>query len=193
MMTEQDAPDAREDDDEEASATTEKNWEAQWYDYGSLPDTVPDFNVALAEFIIKQAGVDESFPSTLRQEGGIRSYQRFVKVFTYSIPKLIEILGGKVSIACEKDIVHCIALALFLETPGNNILGADLVPEYTDFKQDDWFDYLSNNRRKLTNDFRQQLSTHVLYEENSRKEYAKTRTTNTGSKSSDSTGSVHSV
>jgi hypothetical protein len=37
MMTEQDdAPDSREDD-EEASATTEENWEAQWYDYGSLP------------------------------------------------------------------------------------------------------------------------------------------------------------
>jgi hypothetical protein len=192
-MTEQDdAPDSREDD-EEASATTEENWEAQWYDYGSLPDTVPDFNVALAEFIIKQAGVDESFPSTLRQEGGIRSFERFVKVFTYSIPKLIEILGGKVSIGCEKDIVHCIALALFLETSGNSILGTDLVPEYTDFKQNDWFDYLSDNRRKLTNDFRQQLNTHVLYEENSRKEYAKTRTTNTGSKSSVSTGSVHST
>lgn len=115
--------------------------------------------MALAKFIIMQAGVTVTFPATLRREGGIRSYNHFSKVFNYSIPKIIKILGGKVSIGSEKDIVHCIALAMLLETDGNSILGTDLVPEYTNFNTDDWIDYLSNNRQKLTNDFRQQLST----------------------------------
>jgi len=101
--------------------------------------------VALAKFLSKQAGVHKSFPVILCEEGYIQSYQWFVKVFNYSFPKLIEILGGKVSMGCERVIVHCIALALFLEMPGNNIMGTDLVPEYTNFKQEDWFDYLSDN------------------------------------------------
>jgi hypothetical protein len=149
--------------------------------------------VALAEFLVKQAGVNETFPAILRQEGGVRSYKRFVRVLTYSFPKLIELLGGKISIKWEKDIVYCIALAMFLEAPGNNILGADLIPEYTDFKQEDWFDYLADNRRKLTNDFCQQLSTHMMFEERSRKEYAKARSATGGSNSADSSGSVNSV
>jgi hypothetical protein len=163
-MTEKDAetPPGESDDDEQDSEPTEQNWEAEWYDYGELPDTIPDFNVALADFLITQAGVDPTFPATLRREGGIRTYPRFVQVFNYPTSKLIEILGGKVSIGYEKNIVHCIALASFLKSEGNNILGTDDVPEYTDFNTDDWLDYLSDNRRRLTNDFRQHLSTHVL-------------------------------
>jgi hypothetical protein len=75
-MTEKDATESNEGDDDAAEAvseTTEENWEAHWYDYGSLPDTVPKFNVALAEFLVKQAGVDETFPAILRQEGRKRS------------------------------------------------------------------------------------------------------------------------
>ena len=90
-MTEQDST------GDNASATTEGNWEARWYDYGTLPDTVPEFNVALAKFLFKQAGVHKSCPEILRQEGGVHSYQRFVKVFNYSFPKLIEILGGGIN------------------------------------------------------------------------------------------------
>ena len=90
----------------------------------------------------------------------------------------------------EWDIVHCIALALILGTTGNTSLGTYLIPKYTDFHTEDWFDYLSDNQRKLTNNVCQKLSTHVMYEENSCKEDAKTRST--GSKSGDSIGSVHS-
>jgi hypothetical protein len=68
-MTEKDAPESNEGDNEDAaeavSATTEENWEANWYDYGSLPDTVPEFNVALTKFLVKQAGVNETFPAIL--------------------------------------------------------------------------------------------------------------------------------
>jgi hypothetical protein len=84
-------------------------------------------------------------------------------------------------------------MATFLKTEGNDILGTDDVPEYTDFNTDDWIDYLSENKKRLTNDFRQQLSTHVMYEESSRKEYAKMHKVATGSKSGDSTASVLSV
>ncbi len=68
-MTEKDAPESNEGDKNDAaeavSITTDKDWEAQWDDYGSLPDTVPEFNVALAEFLVKQAGVNETFPTIL--------------------------------------------------------------------------------------------------------------------------------
>jgi hypothetical protein len=87
------------------------------------------------------------------------SNEQFIQVLSYSYSKLIKILGGKVSITWGKDIMHCILLALFLKTPGSSILGSDIVPEYTDFKQDDWLNYLSDNHRKITNDFHQQLST----------------------------------
>jgi hypothetical protein len=70
--------------------------EAQWYDYGSLPNTIPDCNVALSEFLVKQAGVNESFPETLRREAGIHSYKRFIRVLGQPYPPLIKIMGGKV-------------------------------------------------------------------------------------------------
>jgi hypothetical protein len=73
-MTETDAPEMRESDkecDKEQSVTIEEqNWEAQWYDYGALPDTVPEINVHLAQFLVAQASVDEIFSSVLWQEGG---------------------------------------------------------------------------------------------------------------------------
>ncbi len=68
-MTEKDAPESNEGDNEDAveaaSVNTEENWEANWYDYGSLPDTVPEFNVTLADFLVKQAGVNQTFPAIL--------------------------------------------------------------------------------------------------------------------------------
>jgi hypothetical protein len=100
-----------------------------------------------------------------------------MQVLSNSYSKLIEILNGTVSTMCKKDIMHCIMQALFLKTPDNIVLGTDLVPEYTDFKQDGWLEYLSDDCRKITNDFRQQLSTHIMYQENSRKEYVKARST----------------
>jgi hypothetical protein len=84
-------------------------------------------------------------------------------------------------------------MATFIKTEGNDILGTDDVPEYTEFKTDDWIDYISENKKRLTNDFWQQLSTHVTYKESSRKEYAKTRKAALGSKSSKSSGSTASI
>jgi hypothetical protein len=37
----------------------------------------------------------------------------------------------------EKEIIKCIALAKFLNIPEFTILGADGVPEYSDFKQEE--------------------------------------------------------
>jgi hypothetical protein len=161
----------QEDDNSEQASMTTDDVEAQWYDYGSLPNTIPDFNMALSEFLIKQAGVNESFPATLRHEAGIHSYKQLIRVLERPYTPLIEIMGGKVSLSCEKDIVHCVVLTRFLELPVNSILGADLVPEYTGFPQQTWLDYLANNRKRTTNEFQQALNTHVLYKENSRKEY----------------------
>jgi hypothetical protein len=55
--------------DDTESETTEV-WEAQWNDFGALPQ-IPEFNVALAEFIVQQAGTKTSFPEILHQVGGI--------------------------------------------------------------------------------------------------------------------------
>jgi hypothetical protein len=61
-----------EDDDDEESATksdTTDEWEAQWQDFGQLPSTlIPEFNVALAEFIVNQTGTSRTFPEILRKE-----------------------------------------------------------------------------------------------------------------------------
>jgi hypothetical protein len=46
-------------------------WESKWLDFGGFPAIIPEFNVALAEFIIKQTGTKVIFPETLHQEGGI--------------------------------------------------------------------------------------------------------------------------
>jgi hypothetical protein len=78
-----------------------------------------------------------------------------------------------VSTEHENGIIHCIALARFLLLPEFTILGIDDVPEYSDFKTDAWTDYLSDTRRNLTNEFRQELNTHSIYEKNSKKEYVR--------------------
>jgi hypothetical protein len=67
-------------------------------------------------------------------------------------------------------------------------VGADGIPEYTDFKQEQWLDYLADNRRQLMNLFRQELNTRVLYEMSSCGEYAKAH--GTGSKGSNSSQST---
>jgi hypothetical protein len=139
MMTKENTPEeeTKENDDEQEASMTTEAWEAQLNIYGeTLPTTIPDFYVVLAKFIIKQAGVKVSFPATLRREGGIRAYEQFVRMLSYSCSKRIEVLGGKVSITNKKDIVHCIALALLPKTPDDVVLGTDLVlQEYTYFKQ----------------------------------------------------------
>jgi hypothetical protein len=69
-----------EKDKEDASKETDK-WESRWADYGELPSFIPDFNVALAKFVVQQTEVDESFPKIFRKEGGIQLFKRFSKVF----------------------------------------------------------------------------------------------------------------
>jgi hypothetical protein len=58
------------EDNEESEARSEGTdaWESQWNDCGKLPSFMPEFNVALAEFIVKQAGTDETFPACLPRE-----------------------------------------------------------------------------------------------------------------------------
>jgi hypothetical protein len=72
--------DETEKDKEDTSKEMDK-WESRWNDYGELPLFIPDFNVALAKFVVQQTEVDESFPKILRKEGGIRLFKRFSKVF----------------------------------------------------------------------------------------------------------------
>jgi hypothetical protein len=107
-----------EDDDDEESVNKSEatdEWEAQWQDFGQLPSAlIPEFNVALAKFIVNQTGTDKTFPEVLQREGGIHSYERFFDVFNRPNPKILEILGGKVGTEYEQDIVKCIALANFL-------------------------------------------------------------------------------
>jgi hypothetical protein len=125
-------------EDNTASDTTEV-FEAQWNDFGALPQ-IPEFNVALAEFIVQRAATETSFPEILRQEGGIRSYERFIKILASPFPTILQILGGLVSTMYEKEIVECIALATFLTDPEHTILGVDGVPEYADFDLKGWQD-----------------------------------------------------
>ncbi len=47
-----------------------EDWESDWNDYGELPTVIPDFNVALSDFITTKGGVKASFPEVLRKEGG---------------------------------------------------------------------------------------------------------------------------
>jgi hypothetical protein len=146
-------------------------WEAQWNNFGKLPLTfIPKFNMALAEFIVKQTGTKGTFPEVLRQKGGIHSYECFVMVFNHPYPKILKVLGGKVPRDYEKDIVKCIALACFLKLPEFSILGNHQTPEYATFKQSEWIDHLSNHCRTLTNDFRKKLNIHSTYEKNLKNE-----------------------
>jgi hypothetical protein len=152
------------DEGDTGSETPEDKWESQWNDFGALPLFIPEFNVALAKFIIKFTGTKTSFPEIMRQEGGVRLYEQFVKVFDYPYPKILQILGGKVSTNHEKEIVKCIALATFLMLPEYSVLGSDGIPEYADFNQEEWMDHLSDNRRAITYKFCQALNIHVAYE-----------------------------
>jgi hypothetical protein len=153
-------------DDEEVSdpkSETTDDWESQWHDFGELPVTlISEFNVALAEFLVKQIGSQEKFPEIIRKEGGIHSYKRLVTVFNRPCPKIFEILGGRVSRKYEMELVKCIALASFLKLPEFAILGTDDVPEYRDFKQDAWTNFLANNHRTLTNEYRKELNSLYL-------------------------------
>ncbi len=179
-----------EDVEEASKSEASDDWDAQWQDFGELPSSlIPEFNVALADFIIKQTQGRRTFPEALRTEGGIHSYERFINVFNRPYPKIIGILGGKVSTDWEKEIVMSIALANFLKIPDQTITDFEEIPEYTDFRTLDWSDYLADNRRTLTNEYRQALNTHSVYENNSRKEYALARSLSSGSKSSKSSES----
>jgi hypothetical protein len=104
------------DEDKDAENVATEVWESQWHDFGALPKFIPEFNVALGEFIVKQAETMESFPETLCQEGGIRSYEQFIKVFNSPNTKILQTLGGKVASTYEKEIIKCIVLAKFLNT-----------------------------------------------------------------------------
>jgi hypothetical protein len=64
----------------------------------------------------------------------------------------------------------------------NDIVGEDGIPEYTDFKQERWLDYLDDNCRTKIDSFRQELNMQVLYETSSCSNYAKAH--GTGSKAS---------
>jgi hypothetical protein len=74
-------------------------------------------------------------------------------VFNCPYIKLIEVLGGKASTTNKGNLVRGIALICFLKLPENNLLGADGVPEYTDFKRNEWSEYFSNNGRTLIAEF----------------------------------------
>jgi hypothetical protein len=118
------------------SETPEDEWESQWNDFGTLPKFMPKFNVALANFIVQQAHTKTSFPEMLHQEGGSDSFKQFIMIFDSPYPKILQILGGRVSTYHRKEIVKCIALAKFLNLPEYNILGTDdSLPEYSDFKR----------------------------------------------------------
>jgi hypothetical protein len=71
------------EDDEESEVRSDATeaWESQWEDFGDLPSHIPEFNVALAEFIMKQTGTKLIFPEVLCQEEGIHSYARFIMVY----------------------------------------------------------------------------------------------------------------
>jgi hypothetical protein len=152
----------KEDEESEVRSDATKVWESQWDDFGDLPSFIPKFNVALTEFIIKQTGTKEIFPEVLRQEGGIHSYERFITVFNQPSSKIIELLRAKVSTEHQNNITRCIGLARFLAIPEFTILGANSIPEYLDFKIDAWADYLSDHRRNLNNEFRQELNTQSI-------------------------------
>jgi hypothetical protein len=132
----------------------------------------------------------ESFPETLRQEGGIRSYERFIKVFNSSNAKILQTLGGKVASTYGREIINCIALAKFLNNTEFTILGVDRVPEYSVFKQEEWFEYLADHSRSLTYEFRQTLNIQVTYEGNSKVEYIKARSQSGGSTTSQESNRV---
>jgi hypothetical protein len=95
-------PQERNEDDVSKDAD---DWESDWNDYGKLPTFIPDFNVALSDYIIKKGGVKASFPEGLRKEGGVRSIEHFIKVFTSSFTMILDLLGGRVSTTHQKDIV----------------------------------------------------------------------------------------
>jgi hypothetical protein len=183
-----------EDDEEESEDARSENtdvWEAQWDDFGELPSTIPEFNVALSDFIVKQLGTPTTFPQVLRKEGGIHSYARFTTVFNRPSPKIIKILGGKVSTIHESALVKCIAMANFLKILEFSILGKDDVPEYTDFNQDTWNEYVSDHLKPLTIEFRRELNTHRTYEQSLKEEYI--QACNLGSKQSSKTSSANTM
>jgi IS1 family transposase len=122
------------EDDEESEVRSDATeaWESQWEDFGNLPSHITEFNVALAEFIIKQTGTKLIFPEVLCQEGRIHSYERFIIVLKRPYSKIIELLGGKVSTEHENGII----LARFLSLREFTILGTDNVPAYSNFKND---------------------------------------------------------
>jgi hypothetical protein len=63
------ASDPRDRGEDDASKDPD-DWESDWNDYGELPTFIPDFNVSLSDFIIKNGGVKTSFPEIFRLEGG---------------------------------------------------------------------------------------------------------------------------
>jgi hypothetical protein len=87
-------------------------------------------------------------------------------VFNHPYSKIIEMLGGKASTENESGLINCIALTNFLMEPEFTILGADLEPEYGDFKQDDWVTFRADNCTAVFNEYRQALNTNQTYEMN---------------------------
>jgi hypothetical protein len=163
-MTKTNAP---ENDSEDAD-----DWGSQWDDFGTLPSTIlPDFNVAFAEFIIGQAVVSASFHKMIRQEGGIHSFACFCKVFASPFPRILDMFGGKIATTYQMELVQCIALACFLALAEHDIVSTDGNPEYSDFHIEDWLDYLSIHGRRLLNEFRQEITTRIAYEAQSKSEY----------------------
>jgi hypothetical protein len=69
-------------------------------------------------------------------------------------------------------------------------LGADGIPKYSDFKQEEWFEYLADHRRTLTYDFCQSLNLHITYEGNSKAKYIKARSQSSGSTTSQESNRV---
>lgn len=72
-------------------------------------------------------------------------------------------------------------------------MGADGIPECTDFKLKEWLDYLADNRRSMMNLFHQELNTWVLYEASSQGEYEKAHGTGSQANSNSSQSTDHTA
>jgi hypothetical protein len=53
------------DEGSETKSEDSDVWESKWDDFGKLLAIMPEFNVALAEFIVQQTGTKVTFPDTL--------------------------------------------------------------------------------------------------------------------------------